>query len=293
VAEALRLRREAGDKVGSAEATSLLGHIALWNGEFERAESLLRQVLTRHDWSNFWLGHSLLLAGRFEEARAAAADAIVAYSDMGQRRELAHSMAILAQCHQHLGDYQAARVDAQEALALAQSVSFPRGIGLSLGLLGALALGEGAYVETDTHCTASLSVWQQSSGHPSEFEGELACLALAVQGLGHREEAWAHLRAQLGWAQESQMLMPALFGLVAAARLLADVGEIERAAELYALALRFPLVAKSRWFADVAGNQVAAIAAALPAERVAELQERGRARDLDATMEELLSELRG
>jgi hypothetical protein len=77
------------------------------------------------------------------------------------------------------------------------------------------------------------------------------------------------------------------------ALLLADQGENERAVELYALASRYPLVAKSRWFADVAGRQIAAVAAALPAGRVAVLQERGRARDLEATAAELLAELSG
>jgi hypothetical protein len=62
--------------------------------------------------------------------------------------------------------------------------------------------------------------------------------------------------------------------------------------ELYALSSRFPLVAKSRWFADIAGNTLAEVADTLPPERVAVLQERGRARDLAATVKELLTELR-
>jgi hypothetical protein len=72
---------------------------------------------------------------------------------------------------------------------------------------------------------------------------------------------------------------------------LAGEGEIERAVELYARASRYPLVAKSRWFADVAGDTLAEVAAALPAERVAVLEESGRTRDLEATVAELLSEL--
>jgi DNA-binding SARP family transcriptional activator/predicted ATPase len=291
VAEGLRLRREAGDGIGANIATSLLGDIALWQGDFARAAHLLSQSLTNHEWSNFWLSHSLLLAGRLEEARAAAADTLVVYSDLGQRRELAYSTAILGQCHQHLGDYQAARINAQEGLDMAESVDFPRGSGMGLGLLGAVALAEGNYDEARTRCEASLTIWQQSSGHPSEFEGELACLALAAAGMGHRDEARKHLRAQLAWAQESQMLMPALFGLVAAARLLADEGQVERAVELYALAAQNPFVANSRWFEDVAGNQLAAVAATLPAGQVAVLRGRGRARDPQATAAGLLAEL--
>ena len=163
---------------------------------------------------------------------------------------------------------------------------------MGLGLLGALALAERAYDEACTRCEASLAVWQQSSGHPSEFEGELACLALAACALGNCDGAREHLRAQLAWAQESQMLMPALFGLVAAARLLADEGEMERAVELYALASRYPFVANSRWFEDVAGSQIAAQAAALPEMVLAAAKERGHARDLHATVGEILSELR-
>jgi tetratricopeptide (TPR) repeat protein len=201
-------------------------------------------------------------------------------------------MVILGQCHQHLGDYQAALLEAQEGLTLAQDVGFARGVGTVLGLLGALALAEANYEEARTQCEASLAVWQQSLGHPSEFEGELACLALAAWDLGNRDGAREHLRAQIAWAQESQMLMPALFGLVAAARFLANVGEIERAVELYAVATQHPFVANSRWFGDVAGHHLTAAAATLPSAAVTAARQRGRARDLHATVSELLSELR-
>ena len=85
---------------------------------------------------------------------------------------------------------------------------------------------------------------------------------------------------------------PLLWVLPAMALLLVDEGENEHAVELYALASRYPLVAKSRWFADVMGKEIAAAAATLPAKQVALLKERGRARNLKATTAELLSELR-
>ena len=82
-----------------------------------------------------------------------------------------------------------------------------------------------------------------------------------------------------------------MLALPATALLLADRGEAERAVELYALASRDPFVAHSRWFEDVAGVRIAAVAAALPPDVVAAAQERGRARDLWATARELLAEL--
>ena len=63
------------------------------------------------------------------------------------------------------------------------------------------------------------------------------------------------------------------------------------AVELYALASQHPHIAASRWWQDVVGQHVADAAAALPAEVVAAAQERGRARDLQATLAELLAEL--
>ena len=63
--------------------------------------------------------------------------------------------------------------------------------------------------------------------------------------------------------------------------------------ELYALASRYSFVANSRWFEDVAGSHIAAVAATLPPEVVAAAQERGRARGLEATVAELLAELEG
>jgi hypothetical protein len=73
--------------------------------------------------------------------------------------------------------------------------------------------------------------------------------------------------------------------------LLIDGGEGERAVELYALASRYPLVAQSRWFAHLVGKPIAAAADTLPAAQIADLEARGRARDLDATVAELIGEL--
>jgi hypothetical protein len=75
------------------------------------------------------------------------------------------------------------------------------------------------------------------------------------------------------------------------ALLLVGEGENERAVELYALASRYPLVAESRWFADVVGKQITAAASTLPAGQASLLQERARVRDLEATVQELLAEL--
>ena len=66
---------------------------------------------------------------------------------------------------------------------------------------------------------------------------------------------------------------------------------VERAIELYAVVSRYPYVANSRWFEDIAGQHIAAAAESLPPEVVQAARERGRARDLWKTAKELLAEL--
>ncbi|MCB0153192.1 MAG: hypothetical protein KDF65_00250, partial [Anaerolineae bacterium] len=62
----------------------------------------------------------------------------------------------------------------------------------------------------------------------------------------------------------------------------------ERAVELLALARRYPFVANSRWFEELAGQHITAVAATLPAETVATATARGLARALEAAVTELL-----
>ena len=104
-------------------------------------------------------------------------------------------------------------------------------------------------------------------------------------------QARRHVGGALWAAVHGRNIGAPMIALPAAALLLADAGQRERAVELYALASRFGFVANSRWFEDVAGKHIAAVAATLPPEMVAAAQERGRARDLWATTEELLEEL--
>jgi DNA-binding SARP family transcriptional activator/predicted ATPase len=294
VMESLRLRQAMGNQIRAAESIALLGNIALWQARYSHAEQLLRASLRTNRWSlaRFYLSQALLLAGRFGEACPSAAESAVHCLDSGTRREGAYSLAIEGRCHQHLGDYSAARRCAEEALDLARATGFDRGIGSALALLGAVALAQGLYEDARRLCEESCAAWQRSIGHPSELGGELACLALAAQGLGRRQQAWDSMLSQLAWARESGMQVPALFGVAGAALLLADRGEIRRAVEVYALASRHPFVANSRWFEDVVGNPLAALGATLPVAPPIAAGQRGAGRGLATTVGDLISELR-
>ena len=68
----------------------------------------------------------------------------------------------------------------------------------------------------------------------------------------------------------------------------ASQGQAERAVEVYALAARHPLVVNSRWFKEVAGREIASVAAQLPSQAVQATRARGQAADLWQAAVELL-----
>jgi hypothetical protein len=95
----------------------------------------------------------------------------------------------------------------------------------------------------------------------------------------------------LQWAVERRRFMslpPTLSGI---ALLLADGGQAERAVEVYALVAKYPLVANSRWFNEVAGREMAAVAAQLPPQAAQAARARGEAADLWQAAVELLETL--
>ena len=116
-------------------------------------------------------------------------------------------------------------------------------------------------------------------------------LGLVARASGEVADAQLHLLEALRLvvnAQDGNALY-ILFAMIAL--LLADQGKVERAVELYALASRRPSIANSRWYEDVAGRHLAALAAALPPDVVAAASERGRVQDLGVALAEQLAEL--
>jgi hypothetical protein len=111
--------------------------------------------------------------------------------------------------------------------------------------------------------------------------------------LGNVPQARQHIYEALQTAADIRSFMTSLMVLTQVVLLLTVQGEKELAVELYALASRYPAVTNSRAAEDLVGRHIVAVATTLPPEVVAAAKERGQARDLDATVKELLVELGG
>jgi len=278
-----------------------LGRTTLALGQLEEAERSLREsvAIFRETGGRGYIaigllesGEALLWLGKLDEARSQLEESLAILSDLGVRSYIADTNVQLGYAKVHLGHYEAARAQVQASLAFFRECGEQWGIGDSLLALGSVALAEEAYAEAWQLLEESVAVFREI-GHRENVARALAVLGYAARGLGQLPQAGRHLYEALRPTSETRPFRPLLLALPGFALLLADRGEVERAVEVYALASRYPLVANSRWFEDVVGRHIAAVAATLPPDMVAAAQERGRSRDLDATVAELLVELGG
>ncbi len=107
-----------------------------------------------------------------------------------------------------------------------------------------------------------------STGQLEQYE-VLAILAYVYRGLHQFTKAVQCLTDAIKSASEVLIPFPIISAIPCAALLLADLEEVEYAVEYYALASRYPRVANSRWFEDIAGRYIANISITLPKEDIA------------------------
>jgi hypothetical protein len=150
-------------------------------------------------------------------------------------------------------------------------------------------LVEEAYVQAQRWLQEAVTAYREVGVRMYQHSSR-ALLGYAAHRVGQSARAQENLRETLRAAIETGDGEWLPLSLSSIAVLLADEGQAKRAVELYALASRDPSEANSRWHEDVFGRHVSGAAATLPPEVVAAAQERGRARDLWATVEELLAE---
>jgi tetratricopeptide (TPR) repeat protein len=202
-----------------------------------------------------------LRTGQFAEAETSSTDSIAIWEDLGMRAWTVRTSIVLARARMHMRAYRAARLLAEQTVSLAHRLGWERGVSYGEIVLGEVALVEAAFAQAYSTLQESLSDLLHISDDPRDVHLS-AWLGLAARGLEHRPEAWKHLVSALDWASRRQEFSELMVALAGIAFLLADEGEVERAIELYAPASRHPFVAKSRWFEDVAGGHLAAVAEA-------------------------------
>jgi len=297
--ESLALRRSLGDRTGIADTLLGLSYAANQQGRLEEAGRLVREaVAIRHDIGDRvgtadarqMLIATLVHQGRFGEAHDLLKEIVSLREGLGMRIALVRAKSVLAWVKVNMGLYSEAWALNQECLATWRDSGRRPGIAMRLLCAGEIALASGAYSEAHPLLQESAAVLREI-GQGYELALALMELGHAERGLGRPIRARRCLREGLRAIVGIEAHASSRYSLSLASLVLADQGDVERAIELYALAMRYPAAANSRYWEAVAGKHIAALAATLPPKIVAAAQERGRARDLETTVTELLMEL--
>jgi predicted ATPase/DNA-binding SARP family transcriptional activator len=295
--ESLALQQSLGDRRGMARTLIELSSTNIDRGRPEEAERLARQATSiRQEIGDpsgvanglFVITCIHVFRGQFAEACSMFEDSIAVQRRLGNRVELAWGYSGLAWTQCNLGLYDQAWANEEEALAIWQETGYRDGLAMDYMGLGGIALAREAFSEARDWFEHSLTL-SREIGNRRDIASSLAHLGLAERGLGRPALAWQHLGEALRTAAEIGSRAPILTSLAGLAVLLADEGDVERALALYALATRYPDMRASRYYEDITGRYVDAAAATLPPERIEAARERGRARDLDATVMEVLA----
>ena len=294
--ESLKLHQMLGNPRGIASSLGALGYTLFHHGQVEKAYRLVQESIASRkemaDWAGateetFTLGLTLVWLGKLVEAHSLLEESIALYQEMGALAEVARLYAVLSQIRALQGSYKQARTLAQACLSMAQESGSQREIGISCWVLGGVATAEQAYAQAQGWLQESVAVLK-TVGLPDILSAALATAGYAAWGAGQYLQARHYLAQALDNAQQTHSLGSLLFVLPGAALLMVGRGEMERAIELYALAARHPLVATARWFEDIAGRYIADASADLSPDVVSTARERGRARDLDSAVQEVI-----
>jgi len=307
----------------------LLGLAEKANGVLKRSLVILRELGARREmaYALYYLGWTVPERG---EGEPLFQEGLHIFEDIGDRRGIALSLSGLGWVAWHQGKHEKVKQLFQQCLAISREVGNQRGMAdplyrLALDAAGLEESGEakqilmegvaifreighlrraenvlGAssemtsvldeYAEAIQFAQESLVLAQEPGNLPGMSRsfrvlGETAC------GLGNFPGARKHFRKALEAVAMIRALYYLLLALVETAALLAAEGEGEGAMELLALVLHHPV--SWQHTRDRAASLVTELEAELPPAVAVVAWERGRTRDLNATVAELLDEFGG
>ena len=294
--EGLSIFQEVGDRRGIALALRGLAWVALNHGDyllakqrFQDSLALFREVCDQKQIAHSLrgLGYTCFILGEYQVSKQHHEEMLALCKEIGDQGGIARSLGDLGIDAYALRDYKQAQELWLASLALYREIGNPRGIADELGDLGEGANVIGEYTQAAQLAQESLAVYRKVTNQP--YSWGLRVLGNAACGLRDFQEARRCFRQALEQAMTIRWMSHAVLTLVGIATLLAAEGEKERALELLALVLHHPVswqMAKDR-----AAPLIAQLEAKLPPDVVAAAQARGRARDLEVTVQELLVEL--
>ncbi|MCO5200038.1 MAG: tetratricopeptide repeat protein, partial [Anaerolineae bacterium] len=288
-----QMYQERGNQRRRVDTLSMLGFIHMDLGHLELAEQQFRQALHLCEeinylrdlgWSQANLARMLLWRGKSDEAHQLAHRSLATALELGNRDDETNAHLTICGILIYSGQYaQASQMMPEISAQVWENDN--AGQAWVCHLEGLLAVTQSAYEEARSAFATTIRLWP--STYPHHFISSSTALALTMLRLGRSSEAKQQLTDVLSNALTRRSIVPAVAALSVAALALAEAGDVAGALELWRLAQRYPIIANSKWFADVMGEDVANWTAALSPERVAAMRESAKSQPLWATVERI------
>ncbi|MEM7128797.1 MAG: BTAD domain-containing putative transcriptional regulator [Chloroflexota bacterium] len=301
IQKSLSLHQTVENRFGTLETLNRLGLISALQGDFKQCDAWFNQatiideqigndINVRREWLSsrsdaYWF------MGRYEEALSVNQEQLAIAENFGEQRSIMGINASLGMSLIFLGHYdegvqvlETTRADCQRQGAQAL-LSY-----ILLQLAGGY-IGQGRYQNAyDTHCEC-IDLHRSSHSNIRLYTA-LNNFGVAAWHIGKITEAKSAQDEVLSFLaqDETYAIQIGLMPLVALLQLSQDNPMM--AVEYYTLALMHPHIGNSQWYADIVGQYIDEAAQSLLPEVVLSAQERGRARELNATVQALVAALK-
>jgi tetratricopeptide (TPR) repeat protein len=296
--ESLAIQRSLGDTIGMADTLKEMSTTLAEFGDFKKMALFVQEhaIILRELSSPAQLAENLMIEsvnvcylGRFAESARLMEEAIVIYENLGNQSRCMLLRCLLGWVEVNEGLYDQGCEHYQASLTVARQLGDLYGIALNLLGLSEIFLIRREYAQARQVLEESVPLYCQVH-QEDELSISLAELADIEFRLGLFQQARSHLRESLQIAAETGSWQACLFVAGKTALFMTMQEEAEKGVELYALATRYPYLGDSCFWEDTAGKRIAEFATGLPEEVVTAAKERGRQRNLHATVRELLGE---
>jgi len=289
-----RPERSEGSALVLGEVLARQGRLCLRLGLNKKARDILQQSVdilrhldAQHEmaFSLIYLGSATYGLGKYALAKQLHQQSLAIYREIGDRSGMAISLLHLGTAVEQLGEHTGARRLYRESLALFREIGDRWGTARALNNLGNAAYYLQQYTEAKQLYQESLTVRREINDQLG-IASSLNNLGEAAYALGEYHESKQYFHAALKAARDRSLAPVTLHVLVWIATLLAKEGEKERALELLTLTLHHPAVFSAA--KEDAEHLLAELASQLPPQVVAMARERGKARELEEVVDELL-----
>jgi tetratricopeptide (TPR) repeat protein len=277
-----------------AQVYGILAQNAWYLGDYAEAQRLgeqaiaLRERIGVHKYRAYglrFLAQILWTKGDYRRAEEVAEEALQIGQSLGDRISVAWTHAALGQILAALGRSTQARHHFQQSLKIAQETGSHVALTESLNGLGALELRLGRVAEARRLYGESLASFDQPGMAPANF------LASALIGLGHvayhlRDLGQARQHFQEALRTPGRAAWETMNAIAGMAQVIAAEGDTTRAVELLAFVAQHPFTSHAT--RERAEQLLAELKAELPAEAFTAAIGRGRSRELDEVVAEIV-----